>query len=282
MVDPSMASPFWRAAGVSVRGARHIMDGTPCQDAVHVVESRDWVILCAADGHGDKKHAKSHEGAQIAVEIAAELLEAAIHDLGETPSLSPNQITHGLKSHLPRRLSWEWNRRVKAAAGLSGEGDWDKALVLYGTTIMAVALTREFALFLQLGDGDMMLLRENGRSELIFEPDEEMYGSLTHSLCQPNNAIHARVSCRKLKNPTLLILSTDGLRDSIQGDTAKFIGVGKWIQQWMGKDGWDGMLEGLPEWLGKVSEKGNGDDTTVGLVSWLPGPGEHEHENRRA
>ena len=56
-----MAQARWEAAGISVRGARHLADGLPCQDAVRVYQDDRLVILTVADGHGDPKHARSDE-----------------------------------------------------------------------------------------------------------------------------------------------------------------------------------------------------------------------------
>lgn len=225
------------------------------------------VVIAAADGHGDQKHARSAEGSQIAVQVAAQLLEAAARDIIDEQR-NPIEIEESLKFHLPRRISWEWNCQVKAKAHLGEEGTWHSDLVLFGTTIMAAAITETFGLFFQLGDGDMVLISTQGVGELVFKPDPEMYGSFTHSLCQPNNAAHARVRCMTWNEPRLFLASTDGLRDSLQGDEERYIQVGRWLIQRINNEGWSQLLEVLPSWIEELSSRGNGDDTTIALLQW--------------
>jgi serine/threonine protein phosphatase PrpC len=259
---------FRQAAGFSVRGARHLQNGSPCQDAVYLVEDEELLVVCTADGHGDKKHARSDEGSKIAVEVAAELLESAARALQSEPHRQPKEVTSSLRMHLPRRISWEWNRRIKNLAGLGDDGEWHKDLVLFGTTVMGAAITDEFGLFVQLGDGDMMLVERSGTMSLVFPPDEEMYGTATHSLCQPNNAQNAQVEFRLLREPRFLLLSTDGLRDSLQGDEEAYFGVGRWLLQRLKREGWSKVAASMPDWLSELSHRGNGDDATVGMVRW--------------
>ena len=260
-------SAQWQAAGFCVRGARHVVENTPCQDALQILESSDVVVLAVADGHGDQKHFRSAEGAQLAVQVAAQLLEEAAKDL-LYEQRTPSQIEDALKFHLPRRISWEWNRQVKIKIGLDNDGLWHDQLVSFGTTIMAAAVTEKFGLFVQLGDGDMLLISQDGIGELVFQPDPEMYGSFTHSLCQPNNPSHARVRCLAWNRPRLFLASTDGLRDSLQGDEERYIQVGRWLIQRIDNEGWNEVLKSLPDWLAQLSAKGNGDDTTVALLQW--------------
>ena len=140
---------------------------------------------------------------------------------------------------------------------------------------MAAAFTQDLALFVQLGDGDMLMLTEDGEIEVVFEHDDELYGSLTHSLCQPNSAAYASVTCRKIDRPRLFLLSTDGLRDSLQGEMSQFERVCRWVNQRLTNEGWEQVKSDMPHWLHQLSERGNGDDATLGIVAWNM---ENEHD----
>ena len=249
--------------GFSIQGARHVQTQTPCQDAV-LCKSHDGVyIMCAADGHGDKKHLHSDIGAQIAVEVAAQLLEEALRDLRQE-NRNIAEIEHSIKRHLPSRLVWEWNRRVRK----SDDGAWDKEVVLYGCTILGAVMSAELCIFLQLGDGDILFINQEGSPEFIFPPDEDMFGTVTYSLCQKNSASYAKVSCRQLKAPKTVLMATDGLRDSLQDDAESFVKVGKWLSRRQEEEGQSKFEHTLPEWIEKLSLHGNGDDTTIALTIW--------------
>ncbi len=264
-------APRWQAAGMCATGARHLDSATPCQDAVRVYQSDDMVIAAVADGHGDPKYARSEDGARIAVEVTAalfrELGEALLQMEDTTP---PLQIEQSLKVHLPRRLVWEWNRKVRAHAGHSDiDGTWHRDLTLYGTTILAALFTRRLGLFLQLGDGDILLV-EPGHTRCVFPLHDDIYGPLTHSLCQPGAADYARVRCLSLSSPRLATLTSDGVSDSLQGDPEAFLSIGPWLEALVAREGWERAIESLPAWLAALSRQGNGDDTTIALVHWSP------------
>jgi len=262
--------PPWRAAGVSACGARHIQNNSPCQDAVKVTVSNQSLVLAVADGHGDKKHIHSDKGSQFAVEVACRIMESALLAVDCDTSKSPKEHERILASALPKRISWEWNKKVNLYCGLSNYGDWQKDLVQYGTTILAVALNRKWAIFFQLGDGDILLTHNDGTNEFVFAEDEDMYGTFTHSLCQPNNSIHARVHCKQMDQPLkMLMLSTDGIRDSLEGDVEKYEQLASWLQKHITSIGRENTINGLEEWLSELSKRGNGDDSTLALMQWL-------------
>ena len=262
----------WRAAGVSVPGARHVQDGVVCQDAVLTRVEEDWAIVAVADGHGDPKHARSHEGSRLAVEVIADLMGQLARDVMDQPN-TPHalELESELRRHLPRRIAWEWNRRARELAGQqSPDGTWHSDLTLFGTTLIGALFTRGFAVFYQLGDGDILYMSDDGTTEQVFTPSEELYGSLTWSMCMPDGSARAKVACRNLdeKRPQLAILATDGLRDSLPEDLHEFLRVGDWFLGRVEDEGWDLVVGGLGDWLSELSRRGNGDDATFGLVYW--------------
>jgi len=260
----------WRAAGVSACGARHVLNNTPCQDAVQVQSSNTSIILAVADGHGDKKHLHSDKGSQFAVEVACRIMESALLAVEADTAKTPREHERILSSSLGKRISWEWNKKVNVYCGLSSYGGWQEELVQYGTTVLAAAISRRWALFFQLGDGDILLTAQDGSTEFIFGEDEDMYGTFTHSLCQPNNNIHAQVRCKRLHEPIkMLMMSTDGIRDSLEGDCDKYQQVATWLEQKIINQGWESTIGGLEAWLSELSRRGNGDDSTLALMQWI-------------
>ena len=66
---------------LSVQGARHLHDGIPCQDHSLYHIDNETVFIGVADGHGDAKHARSHIGSKLALEIAQPILREALDTL---------------------------------------------------------------------------------------------------------------------------------------------------------------------------------------------------------
>jgi serine/threonine protein phosphatase PrpC len=232
-------------------------------------------IVAVADGHGDPKYSSSEIGAQIAVDIACELLMELSEEIIQT-SRPLRQLEEQLMVHFPQRIAWEWNRRVRQHAGHTDDsGVWHKDVSRYGTTLLGALITNKRGLFFQLGDGDILLMREHDgarHTERVFPLHDDLYGSVTHSLCQPGSARYARIKAIDLTGSKMMVLSSDGVSDSLQGDPDPYLDVGPWLLSRVNEAGFKDAVAGLPPWLSELSLRGNGDDATMGLIYWRNKP----------
>ena len=277
-------------------GARHIQDGTVCQDAIKTHCCEDGLIVVAvADGHGDKKHALSHIGSQLAVSITVKLMEDALRDVVQESYKNTHHIQEELQFQLPKRIHYEWKQLVRneiAKSNIQEENieneNWDEQVILYGTTILGMGFFQGYMLCFQLGDGDIFLLTsskdddrdtdvdaslqqlysdqeiQQGKVQFLLGKDD-LYGSLTYSLCQPNNQNMAQVYFARHPNPCMVSLSSDGLRDCVGGSDEDFERVMRWIYQKLESE--PHFASQLPLWLSKVSQQGNGDDISLIVVN---------------
>src|SRR6185503_18456165 len=154
-------SIHWQVVGQSVRGAAHERNGLPNQDAIYWLPSAgrgSSVVLTAADGHGSARYPRSHIGAALAVENAAELVNEFIDSQNDVSNLS--LIKHATEEWLPRALVRNWSEAV--AEHLTKDplpAEEVSALaagptVAYGATLLIAAVTERFVMYLQLGDGE--------------------------------------------------------------------------------------------------------------------------------
>ena len=298
--------------GVSIHGARHLQDNTPCQDANKISTTEDGlIVLAVADGHGDVKHPRSDEGSVIAVNVATQLLSSALKAIEDQPNKSPKELEQVLANNLPRRLSWEWNKAVRTLLSTESEGvetiegsdgEWFPDLVLFGTTILVAAVGKEKALLLQLGYGDVLKLTHQGDFISLFQEDDTLFGTLTHSLCQSTAPSNAQIRCIELNDTRGLFLSTDGMRDCLNGELDKHQKVIRWLLQKHAKNNKQKKIQTtsftensapqatkseqgpiqrteqdlssehfflekeLPTWLSKLSAQGNGDDISLAFA----------------
>ena len=303
--------------GVSIHGARHIQDNSPCQDANKISTTKEGLsVLAVADGHGDRKHPRSDEGSAIAVEVATQLLSSALLAIEDQPSKNLKELEQALARNLPRRLSWEWNKAIRSLLSSESEeaigqkiegsdGEWFPDLVLFGTTILVAALGQTKALLLQLGDGDVLQLTHEGDFFSLFQEDDSLYGTLTHSLCQNMAPTHAQIRCIELHDTRALFISTDGMRDCLNGDLENHQRVIRWLLQKHERPR-DPILKAsphseaeqskdtcetdsdtqnntcssehpfleleLPAWLSKLSARGNGDDISLAFALFPKSP----------
>jgi hypothetical protein len=123
-------------------------------------------------------------------------------------------------------------------------------------------------IYMQLGDGDILAVSGTGEVERPSLPaDERLFADETTSLCTPNAWRDMRVYFQTLAGepPALLLLATDGYSKSFR-DEAGFFAVGSDLLEMLRSDGMQAIEQELPTWLSEASERGSGDDITLGIV----------------
>ena len=249
----------WRVAGHSIRGASHRRRKLPNQDAIAwSLTAGSGVAVAVADGHGSSACVRSDAGAEIAVRSAVSILEE-FHARGdEDPAV------------LPARLVSQWRAGVQAHLDAHPLGSLDPpaAWRAYGTTLLAALATPEYLLYLQVGDGDILAVSDEGSVARLFARDARLLGVETTSLCAPDAAREIRVRREPLNGspPALLLLATDGYANSFRDD-AGFLRIGADILDMIRRDGMEHVEDNLDAWLNEASEMGSGDDITLALLS---------------
>ena len=246
-----------------VIGANHLRSGKPCQDVAGCEVVSDTVALAVADGHGTSRHADV--GARLAVQVALAALVRFAEDLGERTS-NPIEVQKYAEHPLRAQLVREWKERVRAKA----END-ETPLREYGSTLLAAVATSDFLLLGQLGDGDVLLVDEDGTVDVPLLADPASFADETLSLCLPE-AEHA-LRVRVLPAPereSLLLLSTDGYGKSYPTDPA-FRQIGPDYLALVREHGVSGLTPLLRGFLEKVTVQGSGDDIALALLHW-PAP----------
>ena len=234
--------------------------GKPCQDEVGVCAVSDTIAMAVSDGHGSSKHADI--GARLAVHVALAALIRFAEDIGERTS-NLVEVQKCAEHPLRVQITREWTAQVRAKAG-----DDETPLLDFGSTLLLALATRDFLLVGQLGDGDVLLVAEDGTTEVPLPADPAAFADETPSLCLPEAWHSLRV--RALPAPsqeTLLLLSTDGYSKSYPTDAA-FRQIGPDYLDLMRKDGVSGL--NLRGFLEQVTAQGSGDDIAIALLHWSP------------
>jgi hypothetical protein len=280
----------WQTVGASVRGASHVRLGLPNQDAIHWLEhpcgapGTGLVVMAVADGHGSAKCFRSHIGARLAVmtavRIVQEELTDAESDLGDLAMIArlTRRIARGWVAAVERDL-WlfpfeaeEFSRMLEREGQGAGRTVANRRPLAYGTTLCLVALTARFALYLQVGDGDIVTVSGDGRVTRPLPPDTRLFAGETTSLCTEDAAasfrvgFHASVSPEESSDlPALVLVSTDGYANSFKDD-AGFLQVGPDVLSLIRDEGLAAVEASLGGWLEEASRAGSGDDVTLGLI----------------
>ncbi len=283
-----LARPTWRIVAQTVTGAAHDRAALPNQDA------HGWfpeagagppAILAVADGHGSAKSFRSDIGSQEAVAAALERLGALLQ--GQAPEVnSLSSVKRVAEEHLPQSLVQAWRERVEAhlARHPIAEADWDRLvqkdgpaarslvaqepLLAYGATILAVLVTEDFILYLQLGDGDILVVAEDGATTRPFARDERLIANETTSLCSRDAWREVRVRLVPLAHnpPAMILISTDGYANSFRSEE-DFLRLGPDYLHLVRAEGLERVAQDLRGFLDDASRKGSGDDITLGIIA---------------
>jgi hypothetical protein len=282
------ADAEWRVICETVPGASHLRAGIPNQDALlHVRQSsaRLPVIVSISDGHGSNKCFRSDRGARFAVRVGADLLDELIN--GRHGALPPAEIESRVRESLPTQFIKRWRAAVDAdlkrepfgeeefARMIEKDGAGARRLVdanphlAYGATSLSLLLTPAYALYLQLGDGEMVTVSERGEIGQTLPEDMRLLANETTSLCLDKAANDFRLAVLPHGEgdlPALILMTTDGYYNSFS-TTAGFHQVGAdLIAMLREEDGFGTVNRSVKGWLEEATAAGSGDDCTLAII----------------
>lgn len=267
-----------------------------------VTENGRAVVLAVADGHGSRAHFRSDLGAGWAVEAftsCAQVYAREVVRRGDDDANWPRLLAEART--LPQQVVHAWRRRVllheanspahgghttsdampdstpARPTGAAPEAD----LAVYGSTLIGAVLTERLLVCWQLGDGDIVLVDEDGTTRMPLYTGPDM-GDETESLCEPEAWRKARLHWQPLTGgpPPGVLLSTDGLSKSF-ADHEGFLAFATGVRSRAASHGVEAVQAQLPDWLGHAA-KYSGDDATLAGAFPAPGtgtarPGAHPH-----
>lgn len=277
----------WLAFGATVTGEQHKRRGLPNQDAITwtPMVANHTAIVAVADGHGSPRNFRSATGAQIAVDSAIAVLTPA----SAGPEVQIGEIKNAAISDLPRELVHRWRDEVdahlishpfqdeelsRAEAHLSPrarESIDSNPIMAYGSTILAALVTRQYAVYLRIGDGDIVRVSRSGEASLVFVKEGSAIGDDTVSLCSKDAWRWCEVAVQPLGDepPGLILLASDGYSKSF-ANTDGFLKAGSDFLGLARDQGTAIIQSHLSDWLTQTSSAGSGDDVTVGVIVASP------------
>jgi len=289
----SLNKKNFRIVGTSVEGASHKRSGKPNQDRINFFISDPSnlpIILVVADGHGGKSYFRSGKGAALAIETSLDVCKG----LEKVPwdDIKDKKII----DFLCRDIVQKWLEKVNSDIQANPFTEEEKSLLkikkgssskrpgglnnidlisAYGSTLITAVLHETYVLYLQLGDGDILTVAEDGNIDKPLPEDKRLFGNETTSLCLPEAWSDFRFRLIPIdssnKPPALIIISTDGYANSYLSEH-EFEKVGIDLLENICEHpdgmhaGMDYIEENLANWLNEASEKGSGDDITVGII----------------
>lgn len=254
----------------SVIGASHERSGLPCQDSSCSYAGEAYTIIAVADGHGDPRHDLSEIGAAFAAQSATDILKNLADDVANQKEVSLSRM---VRDDFPRLVVRRWREMVrddfrKRTVSSKNQVIIEEELVpysRYGTTLIAAIVTDTVVIYAQIGDGDIVLIREDESYEMFSPNDQNLVGGATLSLSGAEAARRFSSGNFSVSGLRGLFLSTDGLRNCYEEDHA-FIRLLSAIAGMVEKEGVDSSTNIIREQFAQFSKNGSGDDITLAAV----------------
>jgi hypothetical protein len=157
----------WRVAAASAVGTSHLKAGLPCQDSHECRlcadrEGAPVLVAAVADGAGSAKRAEV--GAQLACEALANLAEVYLR----------TAIVADLDEDRVRDWVDRVRRHLEEHAALEGASPRD-----YAATLVAAVVGEDAAVFIQLGDGGIVVSDDEGSWCWVHWPQHGEYANTT-------------------------------------------------------------------------------------------------------
>ena len=209
----------------SVKGASHEKTGLVCQDSSAYKVCDDYAICVVADGHGSKKHFRSNLGSQFAVEATISTIDRFYEDKKSFEESFPKNYKKIIK-RIQKQIISDWNKLVEEHIKNNPVTEEEKSKFTeeefaaippesyYGTTLIVGVAGKNFTFGVQIGDGTLVALFDDGKAVMPMEYNEAAPANVTASMCNSNAAGMFSAFYRDKQKLIAMFTSTDGLYTS--------------------------------------------------------------------
>ncbi|MBS4752577.1 protein phosphatase 2C domain-containing protein [Nocardioides sp. zg-ZUI104] len=265
----------WTTLSGTTIGSVHVRDRLPLQDAVLTWSDphTGHAVVAVADGHGHRLHFRSDTGAALAVVTAVEELRrtaGSLADLRGDDASAALELARTAGAAVV--AGWQEKIRHHLAANPYSAAEEELGagadpLRAYGTTVLAAVAAGDVVVFVQIGDGDTVVVNGEGVASRPLPEDPDLDGLHTSSLCQPRPLDSLRVAALPVSSEdvALLFLCTDGFSRSRVDAAGWWRQTGEQLLDFARRRGLMWVRDQLPEWLAEPALVG-GDDTTMALL----------------
>ncbi|MBP5362791.1 MAG: protein phosphatase 2C domain-containing protein [Ruminococcus sp.] len=209
----------------SVMGASHEKTGLVCQDSSAYKVCDDYAVCVVADGHGSKKHFRSNLGSKFAVEATISTIDRFYTDKESFEECLPKNHKMIIKN-IQKQIISDWNALVEKHIKNNPVTEEEKSKFTeeefeaippesyYGTTLIVGVAGKNFTFGVQIGDGTLVAIFDDGKAVMPMEYNEAAPANVTASMCNSNAAGMFSAFYRDKHKLIAMFTSTDGLYTS--------------------------------------------------------------------
>jgi len=195
--------PKYRSFAHFTQGADHIKHNTVCQDCADHYADKKLAVAIVADGHGSRQYFRSDTGSRLAVIYAMSNIKEFAKDKTFPAENISNAEIHDKLRRLASSIIGSWKKEVEADEKNHPLKDDERTFALeekyknrylnnpeprhihqvYGTTLIAVAITDNYWFGLHIGDGKCEALFDDGSWAQPIPWDQKCFLNSTTSMC---------------------------------------------------------------------------------------------------
>ncbi len=266
-----------KSFSLSAQGASHIRKNKECQDASGHYYDDKMAIAIVCDGHGGDDYMRSAFGSQFACNAAERNIRSFMENITKDKFFEdPEKLIVDLEASIIN----VWNQLIyahyeknpfteeelsgiseKAKKRYTQEGRIESA---YGTTLIAVAMTSEFWFGIQIGDGKCVAVNPEGKFVQPIPWNDKCFLNATTSICDSDALTNFR-HFYHTKLPVAVFVGSDGIDDCFSNNE-QLNNLYKTIVYSFGTSEFDEAIDGLKDYLPRLSAKGSGDDVSIASI----------------
>lgn len=265
----------YESFALSSIGHSHIGLGKECQDASLAFGDYNFSAAVVCDGHGGDKHFRSAIGAETAVEICEHAFRSVVKEYARVRSIDKARDIFGnLRSYIVSEWRAAVNKHFErvpftveelAALPLNEQSRvTDNPVITYGSTCLFAFVCGKFLYIMQLGDGDIRVLK-NGKFMSPIPHDDKLCFGATTSLCDENAISNIRYAVMPIDGVRYCWLSSDGVKNSFCDEKSFTAFISAARKEYLLRTRVELITE-LKDYLPKLSKQGSCDDMSVACV----------------
>ncbi len=266
-----------KSFNLSAQGASHIKKNKECQDASESYYDEKMAIAIVCDGHGGNDYVRSAVGSTLAAAVAKKNIIIFLNAITKEQFwANPEKNIKNLEASIING----WNEAIylhynqtpftenelssiseRARKKYTQDGCIESA---YGTTMIAVAMTKEFWFGVHIGDGKCVAVNPEGKFVQPIPWDPKCFLDATTSICD-FDALERFRHFYSEKLPAAVFVGSDGIDDCFSNNEQLY-NLYKTILYSFGTSEFEIAKNDLKDYLPRLSAKGSGDDVSIAAM----------------
>lgn len=266
-----------KSFNLSVQGASHIKKNKECQDASESYFDENVAVAIVCDGHGGNDYIRSATGSKYAATVALNNIKNFLENITKEKFFeNPDKLLKDLESSIIN----DWNELIYShfeenpfteleLSDISEKArkkymEKERIENAYGTTLIATAWTKEYWFGIHIGDGKCVELNSKEEFTQPIPWDQKCFLNSTTSICD-SDALNNFRHFYSEELPIAVFIGSDGIDDCFNSDE-QLNNLYKTILYSFGTTDFNEAIDGLLDYLPRLSAKGSADDISLAAI----------------